>query len=258
MIKEKTPLVSIITVCRNSAATIEDTIKSVLAQTYPRIEYIVVDGDSTDGTKRVIERYRSRIATFISEPDKGIYDAMNKGIATAKGEIVGTLNADDVYADERVIEDVVREFITTGAEVAWGDLAYVYSNDLSRTLRLWRSSGYHSGLFQKGWAPPHPAFFVSRKIYLTFGAFNANLKIAADYELMLRFLERHHVSSAHLSRVLVKMRSGGVSNRNIVNIARANWEAFLAWRMNHLGSGRKAAVAVLRKVMSKTTQFFTR
>lgn len=190
--------VSIITVVFNNKDFIESAIKSVLSQTYSSIEYIVVDGGSTDGTIEIINKYRDKIAKFISEPDKGIYDAMNKGIKMAAGEIIGTLNSDDVYADSRVIETAVKSMEEKRVGVCWGDLVYVSRNDISRIIRHWKSSEYEEGKFKNGWMPPHPTFFVRKEIYGKFGAFNLNFKIAADYELMLRFLERHKVGSCYI------------------------------------------------------------
>jgi len=227
--------VSIITVCYNSAATIENTIKSVLSQTYPNIEHIIIDGGSTDGTLDVIERYREKVAVVVSEPDKGLYDAMNKGIARASGDIIGTLNADDFYAYPDVIENVVRVMEQTGAGVCWGNLEYVSSHDPSKVVRYWRSSEYAPGKFKSGWHPPHPTFFVRRRVYKQYGTFNTSFKIAADYELMLRLLERYKVHSAYVAQVFVKMRTGGVSNFwSPIVIFRANAESYRAWKINNL------------------------
>jgi len=227
--------VSIITVCYNSAATIEDTIKSVLSQTYPNIEHIIIDGGSTDGTLDVIERYRKKVAVVVSEPDRGIYDAMNKGIARASGDIIGTLNADDFYAYPDVIESVVRVMEQSKADVCWGDLEYVSFRDTTKVVRYWRSSEYAPGKFRRGWHPPHPTFFVRTRVYEKYGTFNIDFKIAADYELMLRLLEKHRVHSAYIARTLVKMRTGGASNFwSPMVIFRANAESYRAWKINNL------------------------
>jgi len=227
--------VSIITVCYNSAATIENTIKSVLSQTYPNIEHIIIDGGSTDGTLDVIERYRKKVAVVVSEPDRGIYDAMNKGIARASGDIIGTLNADDFYACSDVIENVVRVMERSRVDVCWGDLEYVSPRDINKVVRYWRSSEYTLGKFKRGWHPPHPTFFVQRTVYEKYGKFNLEFKIAADYELMLRFLEKCHVVSVYIPRTLVKMRTGGASNfRSLRILIRANVESYRAWKINNL------------------------
>ncbi|MEK7144011.1 MAG: glycosyltransferase family 2 protein [Patescibacteria group bacterium] len=245
--------VSIITVSCNSVKTIEDTIKSVLSQTYLDIEYIIIDGGSTDGTVEIINKYRDKIAKFVSEPDKGIYDAMNKGVKLAAGEIIGALNSDDFYADNKVIVEVADKMRETNADVCWGDLVYVDRNNTDKIIRFWKSSEYRKGKFKQGWHPPHAAFFVKKQVYDKYGLFNLNFKIAADYELMLRFLEKYKVASCYISRVLVKMRIGGKSNRNIFNIIKANAESYRAWKINGLKGG---FFAVLLKPLSKIIQYF--
>lgn len=226
--------VSIITVVWNNADTIKDAIESVLNQTYKNIEYIIVDGGSTDGTIEVIQSYGNKISKFISEKDEGIYDAMNKGIKLATGDIVGILNSDDFYKSNDVIETVVREFMSKDIDCLYGDLEYVDKNDTSKVIRYWKSNPYKEGLFQKGWHPPHPTFFVKREIYYKYGMFNTNFKIAADYELMLRFLEKYKIKSSYIPKVLVRMRLGGASNRNLINIIKANIECYKAWKVNNL------------------------
>jgi glycosyltransferase involved in cell wall biosynthesis len=228
------PRVSIITVVFNNARTIASAIESVRAQSYPSIEHIVVDGGSTDGTLEVLERYRDGLARVIPGPDRGIYDAMNKGLAAATGDIVGTLNSDDFYANPRVVETVVRAMVKSGVDAVWGDLEYVGNQDTANVVRRWKSSPYAPGKFRWGWMPPHPTFFVRRSVYERFGFFRDEFRIAADYELMLRFLEKNRVSCRYIPEVLVKMRLGGVSNRTIGGIVRANREAWRAWRMNGL------------------------
>ena len=245
--------VSIITVSYNSVKTIEDTIKSVLSQTYLDIEYIIIDGGSTDGTIEIINEYKNKIAKFVSEPDRGIYDAMNKGVKLAAGEIIGALNSDDFYADNKVIVEVADKMRETSADVCWGDLVYVDRNNTDKIIRFWKSSEYREGKFKRGWHPPHAAFFVKKQAYDKYGLFNLNFKIAADYELMLRFLEKYKAASCYISRVLVKMRIGGKSNRNIFNIIKANAESYRAWKINGLKGG---FFAVLLKPLSKIIQYF--
>lgn len=248
------PTVSIITVVRNGASTIEGAIESVLNQVYPNIEYIVIDGASTDDTLTAINKYKDKIAHIVSEPDKGIYDAMNKGICLAKGDVVGILNADDFYTDNRVIADVVEIMSLTNADVAWSNLEYVDKNDTSRVVRRWTSSSYSPGKFKNGWMPPHPTFFARRELYQKYGMFTDKLSIAADYELMLRFIERYHVRTCYIPRVMVKMRTGGASNRNLKNIIRANIESYRAWQMNGLHIN---PLRILLKPLSKIIQLFT-
>ena len=244
--------VSIITITFNSAETIEDTIQSVLSQDYPNIEYILVDGASKDGTLEIIERYRNSISTVISERDNGIYDAMNKGVALATGDVIGILNSDDFYADATVISDIVRTMQLAGSDACYADLVYVDRNDTNRIIRSWKSGDYRQGQFLRGWMPPHPTFFVKRSIYETHGTYSLELSSAADYELMLRFIHKHAISLSYLPRVITKMRTGGQSNVSLKNRWRANREDRLAWKMNGLQPG---FFTLLRKPLSKLLQY---
>ncbi len=247
--------ISIITTCFNSAETIEDTIQSVLNQTYTNIEYIIIDGKSTDATLSIINKYRSKIAKVISEPDKGIYDAMNKGVEVATGEIIGILNSDDLYADKKVIEDVVNKFTKNKPDALYADLIYVDRNNLGKTIRYWKSNNYKKGDFKKGWMPPHPTFFVKKKCYDTLGKYNIKLKSAADYELMLRFIHKNNISVTYLQRVIIKMRVGGQSNVSLKNRLAANKEDRLAWQLN----GLKAPFLMhIKKPLRKIGQFIKR
>lgn len=242
--------ISVITVAYNSAGTLLDTVESVLGQTHREVEYLIIDGGSTDDTLAKLEPYRERLAQVVSEPDRGMYDAMNKGIARASGEVVAILNSDDVYADAGVLSKVALCFERSGADCVYGDLHYV-SADMSRVVRNWRSGEYEPSRFHQGWHPPHPAFFVRRPVYEACGGFDLNLSIAADYELMLRVLVRHRRSAAYLPEVLVKMRTGGASNRSLKNIAVANLQCWKAWRQNQLGL---SPWPVIRKPLSKLKQ----
>ncbi len=245
--------ISIITPVFNRADTVEDCIRSVLNQRYNDIEYIIVDGGSTDGTLEVINKYRERISKIISEPDNGIYDAMNKGIKNSTGDVIGFLNSDDIYADENVISDVMKIFKNKNVDSVYGDLVYVDKYDTSKIIRMWKSGEYKKGSFKKGWMPPHPTFFVKREVYEKFGCFNLNFKIAADYELMLRFLEKNNISTFYLDRVLVKMRWGGNSNRNLYQILKANLECYRAFKHNGI---KVSPFIVFYKPISKIKQFF--
>jgi glycosyltransferase involved in cell wall biosynthesis len=244
--------VSIITIAYNSAKTIEDTIKSVIAQDYTDIEYIVVDGASKDDTLAIINKYKSSIAKFVSEKDKGIYDAMNKGVAMATGDIIGILNSDDFYADSHVISDVVQKFQSENCDGLYADLVYVDREKLDKVLRVWNAGPYFHGRFLKGWMPPHPTFFVRKKCYDQFGLYSLELKSAADYELMLRFIHKHRITLAYLPRIITKMRAGGQSNITLKNRIRANMEDRMAWKMNNL---RPALFTLTRKPLSKIFQF---
>jgi glycosyltransferase involved in cell wall biosynthesis len=198
--------VSIITVSYNSQDTIEDTINSVLAQSYKDIEYIIVNGKSTDNTLDIVNKYRDKISNIISEPDKGIYDAMNKGIRLATGDIVGILNSDDLYVDSKVISKIVKNIEKNKADCCWGNLVYVDKSDTNKIIRNWKSCEYKESLFKVGWAPPHPTFFVKKWIYEKYGLFDLNFPISADYEIMLRFLEKYKIKSCYIPEILVKMR----------------------------------------------------
>ena len=215
------PSVTVVTVVKNGAATIADCVESVLEQNYP-VEYIVVDGGSTDGTIDIVNQYSSQISTIVSEPDKSIYDGMNKGVALATGSILGMLNADDVYAHESVIAHVAEAFEDPAIESCYGDLIYVDPDDCSKITRYWKSGPYKRNLFYNGRMPPHPTFFARISLYKKYGGFNVGLGTSADYELMLRFLLKHGISSVHIPDLMVIMRGGGVSNISVRNRWRAN------------------------------------
>ncbi|MGY3055255.1 glycosyltransferase involved in cell wall biosynthesis [Pedobacter sp. UYEF25] len=227
--------ISIITVVYNNERTLETAIKSVLSQTYDNIEYIIIDGSSTDNTMHIIDGYASKISVVVSEPDKGIYDAMNKGISKATGSVIGILNSDDVYNDENVILEVMSYFNTNVAiDIVYGDLVYVKYEDLSKVVRKWDSLSYYKSYFEDGNVPPHPALFVRREVYSVAGLFNIQLRLAADYEFMLRIFKRYNFKSFYFNRLLVKMRLGGASNSSIKNISDGNREVLRAWRNNQL------------------------
>lgn len=226
--------ISIITVSFNSANTIEHTIQSVLQQQYPNLEYIIIDGASTDNTLNIINKYRDKISLILSEKDNGIYHAMNKGLKLATGDIIGILNSDDFYADENVLNDVALLFENTHADAIYADLQYVDANDTRKVKRYWKSEKYKPGDFLFGWMPPHPTFFVRKEVYEKYGIFNENFRSAADYELMLRFIHKHQISIEYLPRVIVKMRSGGQSNITAKNRIKANLEDRKAWEINGL------------------------
>jgi len=202
--------VSIITVVYNGVKHIRTAIESVLSQKYAHIEYIVVDGGSTDGTIDIINEYRQKISVFISEPDNGIYDAMNKGLSRATGDIVGILNSDDFYIDEFAIEQVTNQF-DGGIDCIFADLVFVKSRDLNKVVRYYDSSQFTPLKFAYGWMPAHPTFFVKRRIYEKYGLYRTDLKIAADFDILVRFLFTHKITYHYMNKVLVKMRTGGVS-----------------------------------------------
>lgn len=243
--------ISIITACYNSAATIRDTIESVLSQDYPEIEYIIIDGKSSDNTLEIVNEYSARIAKVVSEKDEGIYFALNKGIQLATGDVVGILHADDLYTSPAVISSVMEKLKMTDA--CYGDLQYVDRTDTSKVIRNWKSGAYHAGMFHKGWMPPHPTFFLKKRCYDQFGVYNTSFKTAADYELMLRMIHKLEISIAYIPEVLVKMRVGGVSNVTLKNRWRANREDKRAWIINDLKPGM---FTLIRKPLSKIMQYF--
>jgi glycosyltransferase involved in cell wall biosynthesis len=245
--------ISIITVCYNSASTIEATLKSVILQDYDNIEYIVVDGHSTDGTLEIINQYQDKISTLISEKDEGIYFAINKGIALATGDVIAILHADDFYADEQVISKVMNIFQNQSVDTVYGDLQYVSRNQPFKIIRNWKAGMFDIDLFLKGWMPPHPSFFVKRDCYTRYGSFNTSLKSSADYELMLRLLYKEKCSAAYINEVLVKMRVGGQSNKSLINRIQANLEDKKAWKLNGIDPN---LLTFIRKPLSKLKQFF--
>ncbi|MCB0704390.1 MAG: glycosyltransferase [Saprospiraceae bacterium] len=226
--------VSIITPTYNSAKTIQSTLESVSKQTHPNIEHIIIDGGSTDETLDLVKKYGSRVTKVISEPDNGIYDAMNKGVALAQGEVVGILNSDDFYTHTMVVKRLMDTMEAAQSDSVYADLQYVDAEDAQRVVRFWKSGKFHPKKFLLGWMPPHPTFFVKRKIYESLGAFDAGFDISGDYELMLRFLFRHGVSTSYLPEVVVRMRNGGASNYGWKTRIKANKEDRLAWEMNDL------------------------
>lgn len=247
--------ISVITVARNSADTIADTLDSVTAQSHPNVEHIVIDGASTDGTLGIVQRQGGRVAKVLSEPDGGIYDAMNKGLALATGDILGFLNADDVYADASVLAQVADVMSNPEVDACYADLVYVKRHDLNHVVRYWKSRPYTEGLFEKGWMPAHPTFFARHAIYQRFGGFDTNFSIVSDFELTLRFLRMHHIRSVHVPRIWVHMRLGGLSNRSPSNVIRGNIEAWRACKKHSLPVGR---FFILTKILSRIPQFFIR
>lgn len=224
-------LISIITPTYNSAETVKDTLSSVAMQEGVDVEHIIVDGLSKDNTMELVRSF-PHVARVDSEKDSGIYDAMNKGIRRAKGEIVGILNSDDLYAHPGVLRKVADLFRDESIDAVYADLEYVDRQNTNKVVRYWKSGKYSTTQFYYGWMPPHPTFFIRRHFYEKFGEFNCNLRSAADYELMLRFLLKHKLKPAYLPEVIVKMRTGGMSNASFSNRLKANREDREAWRLN--------------------------
>lgn len=225
--------ISIITVCYNSAATIRDTIESVLAQTYPDIEYIIVDGASTDGTLAIIAEYRDNITHVISEPDSGLYDAMNKGILTATGELIGILNSDDFYESPGIIRAVADCYATAlGTDLIFGDVVFVKPDQLEKVTRHYSADHFKAWKLRFGWMPPHPATFISRHAYQITGLYALDYKISADYEMFVRMLLVKRLHYTRLNKILVRMRAGGISSSGIRSNIRLNAEIVKACRTN--------------------------
>jgi glycosyltransferase involved in cell wall biosynthesis len=226
---------SIITISYNSFATIEDTIKSVLSQNFDNLEYIIIDGNSTDSTLEIINKYRNRISKIISEKDNGIYDAMNKGVFLASGDVIGILNSDDFYEDHNVLQDVMTCFENDPElSILYGDLVYVKNKNINKAVRNWVSKPYYRNFFENGNVPPHPTLFVKSSVYKEVGHFDLQYKLAADYEFMLRAFKRNIFKSIYINRLIVRMRLGGATNRNFVNILNGNKEIIHAWKNNQL------------------------
>ncbi len=247
--------ISIITAVYNRASTLASSIESVLNQSYDDIEYIVVDGNSTDGSEEVVARYGPRIAKYIREADFGIYDALNKGIAAATGDIVGVLHADDLLANRDVLSSISAKFDDDATEAVYGDLVYVSSDDISNIARYWQSGSYSRNRFRWGWMPPHPTVYLRRKNFIDYGSYRVDFQISSDYELLIRMLYANRLQTKYIDRVLVKMRLGGKSNASMRNRLLANHEDRLAWEVN----GLKAPSGLrLFKPLRKLRQFWER
>lgn len=242
--------ISIITVCFNSEATIERTIKSVLAQKNIDLEYLIIDGASKDGTLGIIKNYAEKnpCIHFVSEKDKGIYDAMNKGISMATGDVVGILNSDDYYASTDSLSSIISVFEQNNVEMVFGNLLYVKNN---KPYRYWKSGKPRT--FKFGWMPPHPALFVKAEVYKNNGVFRLDCGINADYELMLRFFEKEKLSSFWLDKIITCMEAGGTSNNGIKSRVAGIKNDSLAWKVNGL---KKHWYTVILKKLRKTPQFF--
>lgn len=221
---------SIITVCYNSAATVEQTIQSVLSQTYKNIEYIVIDGNSTDQSSIIFDKYKSQFGYFISEPDKGIYDAMNKGLRAATGDIVGILNSDDLYKSDDVIEKVAALFDNVTDAVCTN--IDIFNNTTDNVIRHYSCTRWKPWMFRIGHQPPHPGFFVRRDCYEKYGLFNTQYKTAADFDMMLRLIYKHKIRVVYSNITTVCMRSGGASQRSLKAIAKANKEDHISLKSN--------------------------
>ena len=247
--------ISIITVCFNSATTISESIQSVLSQTYPDIEYIIVDGDSKDDTMKTIESYSEGINKIISEKDRGIYDAMNKGIRASTGDVIGFLNSDDIFNTNDIIQKIANEFESSDIEAVYGELVLVDPFDLSKVIRYWKPGPYINGSCLKGWMPPHPTFYARRTTLLAVGGFNIQYRLQADVDLMIRLFEIRKISSIYIPTLFVRQRFGGATTGSILNILRGNMEAALSFSRNGFGF---PFLFIFNKIMNRIPQFFKR
>ena len=246
--------ISVVTVCRNAESTIEDTIRSVAGQTCRNVEHVIVDGASTDGTLDIIRKYESLVSKWVSEPDQGIYDAMNKGLALAGGDVVGFLNADDVYAQPDILEILTRNFSGGDLDACYGDVVFV-RDDLETIVRYYRSSGFAPKKLAYGWMPAHPALYLKKALFDKYGNFRTDYQIAADYELVVRLFGAKRIRYRYVPEVFVKMRIGGVSTRNWKSSLVLNKEIVRGCRENGV---RTSLFRVFLKFPLKMMELFMR
>lgn len=246
--------ISIITVVFNAEQTIADALASVAAQSHSDLEHIIIDGASTDGTMSVVDQHRAQLTHVVSEPDDGIYDAMNKGVRLASGDVIGILNADDVYQDETVLAQVAAAHAGEDIDACYADLVYVKPENMQHVFRYWRSRSYEPGLCYKGWMPAHPTFFVKKRVYTKVGFFNTELDYQSDLEFCARAFEIHKINSVYVPKLWVRMRLGGVTNNSFASMWKGNWESYRA--LKSLGLKRNALSYFIVKFGAKIPQFF--
>ncbi len=246
--------ISVITVAYNSEATIADTVCSVASQTYQDIEHLVIDGESKDSTIKIVDANRHPNLVWISEFDDGIYDAMNKGLRRANGEIIGFLNSDDFYADATVLEKVAVAFEDKSVEACYADLVYV-TPDNTRVSRYWKSKIFSTGDFAKGWCPAHPTFYIRKSALHRLGMFDLSFKLAADVEFMMRYLEQGAIKSVYIPHVFVRMRLGGATNQSWGNVWKQNKEIFVALKKNNVAFSPLGFW--INKIFSRAWQYFS-
>jgi glycosyltransferase involved in cell wall biosynthesis len=244
--------ISVVTAVYNRVDTLGDAIASIARQDHGKVEHVVIDGGSTDGTLAVIQRHRARIAKVVSEPDRGIYDALNKGLKHATGEVVGFLHADDLFAADDTLSRVAHAFEDPAVDVVYGDLVYVRKDDTDSVVRWWTAGAFDLARLARGWMPPHPTFYARRSVYERWGGFDTSLRIAADYDFMLRVLSSGRVCAAYIPEVMIRMRVGGASNRSLRNIVRKSREDARAMRTH----GIAVLPALAGKNFGKLGQFF--
>jgi len=244
--------ISVVTAVYNRARTLGEALDSVAAQTHPGVEHVIQDGGSTDGTLELIEARTQSNISLVSEPDGGIYDAINKGIARCTGEVIGLMHSDDFFAAPGVLSRVAETLRDPAVDGVYGDLDYVAAEDTGRIIRKWRSGPYTPAKLRRGWMPPHPTLYLRREVFDTWGLYDTSFRIAADYDAMLRYLARGGIRLAYVPEVFVKMRVGGESNKSIRKILRKSSEDYRAIRTNGVGGMETLAL----KNLSKIQQFF--
>ncbi|WP_242695909.1 glycosyltransferase family 2 protein [Desertivirga brevis] len=241
--------ISIVTVTYNAERFLANCIESVVSQRHPNIEYIIIDGASTDSTLQIISRFNDQIAKIVTEKDKGMYDALNKGIKMATGDVVGLLNSDDFFPNNDVVGKIAQAFEGSNADILYGDLWYVDQTDTNKALRKWKSKPYQHGMFQRGWMPAHPTFYAKRELFELYGYYRLDMGSAADYELMIRFMHKNKLKSVYLPELMVKMRAGGMSNSSVEARMKANRADLEAMKMNGIKYPKLAAfLKPLRKI----------
>lgn len=245
--------ISVVTVSYNSENTIEDTLRSVASQDYPEVEHILIDGASTDRTLEIANTFKKDIDQLVSEKDTGIYNAINKGIGITKGEIIGILNSDDIYANSEILSKVAKAFERYECDAVYGNLVYVDRFNKEKIIRKWIAGEYQEGKFLDGWMPPHPTFFLKKSCYQKYGMYFEKFKLSSDYELMLRMIHKHKIVVKYIPETLVKMSSGGLGNKNLWSKVRGNLEDRKAWKINGL---RPGIFTLWRKPLSKLNQYF--
>ena len=247
--------ISIVTVCFNAAATIRDTLASVASQNYSDIEHILIDGASTDNTMQVVEAHGQHLARAISEPDNGLYDAMNKGWRMATGEYVGFLHSDDFFADETCVGKIADHALSSMSDVILGDIQIVDPIETGRTRRLYSAKDFHLGLIEQGFAPPHPGQYISRSLFERHGGFDLQYPLASDFDQIARFLYVNEASFSHLPEPIVKMRHGGLSSKNLMANIKMFEEVYRSNKNNGIPTSR---VKIMKRYFRKGRQFFMR
>lgn len=248
--------ISIITATCNSAVTLSSCMISILQQSYQNIEYLIIDGNSSDETLELVKQHQlqfSQIEFKIqSEPDGGIYDALNKGIQLATGDVIGFVHSDDILADNQVVSKLANQFDKENIDGLYGDLQYIDKKNLQKVIRNWKSLNYNKSLLKQGWMPPHPTLFLKKEVYKKHGLFDLSYKISADYDFMLRIFKDSELKFRYHPKVITKMRVGGASNRSLKNIIKKSREDYRAIRSHNIGN----FLTLIRKNSSKLKQFF--